>query len=69
MNTSKYIQFNKDCAALKSYLLGRKFEKSLIALGIARSVHIGIRKDKVTPEFQHQISVCYNFHNLEPSIK
>ena len=63
MNTSQ-IQFDKDRASLKYFLLGRNYHESLIALGIAASVHVGTRKDKVTPAFQHQVSVCFNFQNV-----
>lgn len=56
-------QFERDRTALKHYLIGRDYTEALIALGIAERWHVGVRKDKVTPELHHQISACFNFLN------
>jgi (p)ppGpp synthase/HD superfamily hydrolase len=60
----KITQFNKDHAAMKSYLLGRNYKTALRVLAFASSYHIGFRKDKETPEFQHQLRIAFAIMNL-----
>jgi (p)ppGpp synthase/HD superfamily hydrolase len=50
--------YDKLFVSLKYYLLGKGYYNALKALDFARSHHTGLRKDKVTPEFQHQIEIC-----------
>lgn len=45
----------KSRTALRYWLLGRNYIKSVEAMDFALQFHIGLRKDKVNPEFQHQI--------------
>lgn len=58
------IQFDKDHAALKNYLLGRGYTTALRVMAFARKHHIGFRKDNVTPEFHHQIRIAFSILNL-----
>lgn len=56
---SKYqVQFEREKSALKFYYIGKGFHKALKALGFAERHHNGLRKDKLTPEFHHQIQIC-----------
>ena len=56
-------QFERDRTALKNFLVGRNYPEALAALGHAERWHTGFRKNKVTPEFHHQIGVVFNFLN------
>lgn len=56
-------QYERDRTALKHFLIGRRYTEALSALGIAERWHVGVRKDKVTPELHHQVWVVFNFLN------
>lgn len=43
-------------AAIRYWMLGRKYFTALKAMDFAMQHHTGLRKDGVTPEFQHQVS-------------
>lgn len=45
-------------SALRHFLLGRRFYKALEAFDYAEKLHVGTRKDGVTPSFHHQISIA-----------
>ena len=62
MSTLKY---EKLYTALKYYLIGRGFSKALEALELGKTHHVGLRKDKVTPEFQHQIEIALHVSTLK----
>ena len=64
MKTQQQIQFEKDHAAMKNYLLGRGYKTALRVLPFASNLHDGFRKDKVTPEFHHQIRIAFSILNL-----
>jgi (p)ppGpp synthase/HD superfamily hydrolase len=51
-------RFNKIYVALRYYLLGKNFHLALHALAFAKQYHTGVRKDKVSPELQHQIEIA-----------
>jgi len=56
MSQSEIMEnYIKSRTALRYWLLGRKYIKSVEAMDFALQFHTGYRKDKVTPEFQHQI--------------
>jgi (p)ppGpp synthase/HD superfamily hydrolase len=63
MRTPQQAQYDRDRTTLKHYLIGRDYAEALGAMGLAEKWHIGFRKDNVTPELHHQISVCFNFLN------
>jgi (p)ppGpp synthase/HD superfamily hydrolase len=44
--------------SLRSWLDGKEFYKALKAMDFAKSYHNGIRKDGVTPEFDHQVQIA-----------
>lgn len=50
--------YTKKKAALRYRLHGMGFFDALKALNLAESVHTGMRKDNVTPSFQHQIEIA-----------
>lgn len=65
--TSKTLaigRFEKDYTALKNYMLGRGYHLALKALAFAELYHVGTRKDGYTPEFHHQITICWTIVNL-----
>ncbi|MCK9441801.1 MAG: hypothetical protein M0Q13_10330 [Methanothrix sp.] len=58
MNQKEIMEnYIKSRAALRYWLLGRKYIKSVEALDFALQFHNGFRKDKITPEFQHQVYI------------
>lgn len=59
------LQFQKEKTALKYYLTGRNYTIALRMLGFAERHHVGLRKDKKTPEFHHQIRLAMDAMNLK----
>lgn len=57
-------QFDKMRIAMRYWLHGRKYTKALRAMNFASEYHIGVRKDKITPEFHHQISIASYLRTL-----
>lgn len=57
-------RFEKDRTALKHYLIGRGYNRALKALAFADQYHVGMRKDKVTPEMHHQIRIMFTIITL-----
>lgn len=51
-------RYNKISIALQNYLHGAKYYTALRAFEFAKNIHIGTRKDGITPEFQHQIEIA-----------
>lgn len=56
--------FAKRKVALRYWLQGRNYFTALEAMEFAASYHIGTRKDGLTPEFDHQISICHFVRTL-----
>lgn len=52
------IKYGKLKNQLKGYLKGKGYHTALAAFDEGEKTHIGVRKDGVTPEFQHQIEIC-----------
>lgn len=52
-------KFEKRRISLRYWLLGRQYFKALEAMDFAAKYHAGLRKDGVTPEFDHQISMAH----------
>jgi (p)ppGpp synthase/HD superfamily hydrolase len=48
--------FEKIRIAMRYWQLGHGYHVALRAMNFAQSKHTGLRKDTVTPEFQHQVS-------------
>lgn len=48
----------KRLIALRYWLIGKGFHKALDALEFASRYHVGIRKDDITPELDHQVSIA-----------
>lgn len=51
-------KFTKLYISLKYRLSGAEMWRAMQILEMAKEVHDGLRKDKVTPEFQHQIEIA-----------
>jgi (p)ppGpp synthase/HD superfamily hydrolase len=49
---------------MRSWLLGKEYFKAVEALEFASKYHTGMRKDGVTPEFHHQISIAHYLRTL-----
>lgn len=49
---------------MRSWLLGKEYFKAVEALEFAAKYHTGIRKDSITPEFHHQISIAHYLRTL-----
>lgn len=59
---SKYTKLS---IALQNYLHGARYHEALRAFDFGKSIHTGIRKDGVTPEFQHQIEIALYITTLK----
>lgn len=57
--------YDKIYTTLKYYLLGREYYDAVDALQFARELHNGMRKDQVTPEFQHQLEISLYITTLK----
>lgn len=60
-----FTEPNKAKTYLRSYLQGRRMFKALEAMEICLHYHNGTRKDGVTPEWFHQISIVLYLSTLE----
>jgi (p)ppGpp synthase/HD superfamily hydrolase len=60
--------FEKRKISLRYWLHGRGFTKALEAMEFGSQLHDGFRKDKVTPEFDHQVSIGHYVRTLLPSL-
>lgn len=54
--------------AMRYFLVGRRMHTALKALEYASNFHTGTRKDKVTPEYHHQLSIAHYLRTLENHI-
>jgi (p)ppGpp synthase/HD superfamily hydrolase len=60
--------YNKSIVALRYWLLAKEYFKALEAMEIAMSWHTGKRKDNVTPEFAHQLSIASYIRSILTSL-
>jgi (p)ppGpp synthase/HD superfamily hydrolase len=51
-------QFSKKILTIRQLLIGNRYFNALIAMEFAATHHVGTRRDKVTPEFDHQVSIA-----------
>jgi (p)ppGpp synthase/HD superfamily hydrolase len=58
--------YDKLRVSLRYFLLGKEFYRAADALEFAAGYHSGVRKDGVTPEFQHQIEITHYLRSLLP---
>lgn len=61
-------RYEKLKVALRYYLIGKGYFRAVDALEFAEEHHTGLRKDGVTPEFQHQIEITHYLRTLLPSL-
>ncbi len=64
-------RYNKLFIAMRYFLIGmgtqdKRYLNALNALEYAKAIHIGYRKDGVTPEFQHQLEIAHYLRTLLP---
>lgn len=57
-------EFLRHRERMRAWLLGKEFYNAVRALEFAAKYHVGIRKDGVTPEFHHQISIAHYLRTL-----
>lgn len=57
--------FKKIDIALRFYLTGAHMNKALSAYNFAKQYHSSVRKDGVTPEFQHQVEIALYLSTLK----
>lgn len=62
------LEFAKREISLRYWLQGAGYFKALEALEFARNIHIGVRKDGVTPEFDHRLSIGQYVRTLFPGL-
>jgi (p)ppGpp synthase/HD superfamily hydrolase len=60
--------YTKRRIALRYWLLGADLQKSTLAMNYAENYHTGTRRDDITPEFAHQISIVSYLRTLLPHI-
>lgn len=60
--------YDKLKLSLRYWLLGRDYHSAVEALEFAAEYHTGVRKDGLTPEFEHQIRIAHFIRTLEPSL-
>jgi len=58
------IHYEKLRLALRYYLLGKEFYNAVSALEYGAKYHTGVRKDGVTPEYQHQVEIAQYVRTL-----
>lgn len=59
---------NKREVSLRYWLQGRNYTMALRAMNLAKQHHTGVRKDGVTPEFDHQVSIAHYLRTLDGSL-
>lgn len=59
----------KERIALRHWLLGREWYTAAEAMTYAEGFHNGLRKDGVTPEFNHQIQIALYLTSLTPHLR
>lgn len=59
------IRHQKQLAVMRGWLEGRKYWKAMEALHVVRELSNGVRKDGITPQFHHQLSVTRLLTTLE----
>lgn len=58
------MSYSKRRIALRYWLHGRGYTLALEAMDFAEGLHTGVRKDGVTPEFDHQVSIAHHLRTL-----
>ena len=66
---TKLNEFEKTHAFLRGWLQGREYHQTLEAVEFAERYHTGTRKDGVTPEFYHQISIVLHLTTLLSGVR
>jgi len=59
-----FPDYTKAITAIRHWLLAKEYYEALRALAYARERHVGYRKDGLTPEFHHQLSVVYYLRTI-----
>ena len=60
--------YDKLLVSLRYWLLGREFYTALKAPRYAADYHTGLRKDGVTPEFEHQLRIVSEDYDVQRNL-
>lgn len=60
--------YTKIKAHIRGWLLGREWFLALDAMNFAAEFHTGLRKDGLTPEFEHQVSQAQYTRTMIPNL-
>lgn len=61
-------QYEKLRISLRYFLIGKEFFRAADALEFAAQHHCGLRKDGITPEYQHQVEIAHYIRTLLPTL-
>ncbi len=61
-------RYEKLKLSLRYFLLGKGYFNAVDALEFGAEYHTGLRKDNMTPEYQHQIEIAHYLRTLLPSL-
>lgn len=68
MLIDRKARLQKGIVSIRFWLLGRGYHDALRAMEFAALYHTGLRKDGVTPEFEHQISAVHFTRTLDSAL-
>jgi len=60
--------YEKLTISIRYWMLGKGFFTALEAMSYASKFHTGFRKDGITPEFMHQVSIAHYLRSLTPHL-
>lgn len=60
--------YAKQVSSMRYWLLGKDYHMALRAFEFAQQHHVGMRKDKTSPEFSHQMFIANYARTLLPSL-
>ena len=66
---SAAASYDRRRTALRSWLSGRSYHHALEAMAYAETHHTGLRRDGLTPEFDHQIGIVSYLSTLHPHLR
>lgn len=66
--TSNMTDHNKLKIVLEGWMLGKGYHQALRARSMAAKIHVGLRKDGVTPEIAHMDSIAGYLQTIIPSL-
>ena len=68
MNGARKLRHEKQLVALRYWLLGHGYTDAVRAMNYASQYHTGTRKDQITPEFEHQVSIALYIRSISSGL-